>query len=90
MALMTIPNLLLFFFFLVERKRVGFSIRVDPDSDKETYSKVKKNKRNKCFSFHLLWPPVFFLLFLIGTVRTNKNQQAYIFNTNYSTIMRCR
>lgn len=29
-----------------------------------------------------------FLLFLIGTVRTNKNQQAYIFNTNYSTIMR--
>ena len=41
MTLMTIPNLLLFFLFLVERKRVGFSVRVDPDSDKETYSKVK-------------------------------------------------
>ena len=86
MTLMTIPNLLLFSFFLVERKRVGFSIRVDPDSDKETYSKVKKNKGNKCFSFHLLWPPVFFHYFLSEQLE----QQAYIFNTNYSTIMRYR
>ena len=31
-----------------------------------------------------------FVLFLIGTVRTNKNQQAYIFNTNYCTILRYR
>ena len=80
MTLMTIPNLLLFFFFLVERKRVGFSIRVDPDSDKETYSKVKKNKRNKCFSFHLLWPPVFFNYFLSEQLERTKTNR-HIFST---------
>ena len=80
MTLMTIPNLLLFFFFLVERKRVGFSIRVDPDSDKETHSKVKKSKRNKCFSFHLLWPPVFFYYFLSEQLERTKTNR-HIFST---------